>query len=164
MGALNCLATNGMFQIDEEDLGLLKGYHWNFAAGDTKRRYVLGTHRETHKMVYLHRLVARAGPGQWVDHRDGDTANCTRSNLRIATASQNQANSGRRCHKQSSRYKGVFATGTAGKFKAMLCNRHLGVFASEEEAAAAYDHAAQKKWGDFARLNFPIPDPAKEAA
>jgi hypothetical protein len=31
----------------------------------------------------------------------------------------------------------------------------IGVFATEEEAARAYDEVALREWGEFAPLNFP---------
>jgi hypothetical protein len=57
----------------------------------------------------------------------------------------------------SSIYKGVYWNTGCNKWLAKIgVNRkriHLGVFACEKEAAKAYNRAAIKYFGEFARLN-----------
>jgi hypothetical protein len=93
-----------------------------------------------------------------VDHIDRNPLNNTRSNLRPATNSQNQANR-RQSVRKTSRYKGVFWRKDAGKWQAWIrrnrIGRSLGFYLSETEAALAYDRAAVEEWGEFARPNFP---------
>jgi hypothetical protein len=59
----------------------------------------------------------------------------------------------------TSRFRGVCWIRKTGLFVAQIHpgrrNIHLGNFASEEEAAHAYDRAALKFFGDAAQLNFP---------
>jgi len=66
----------------------------------------------------------------------------------------------RRPHRRaSSSYKGVSWHARDSKWYASLdCNKAsywLGYFATEVDAARAYDAAALQHFGDFARLNFP---------
>ncbi len=96
----------------------------------------------------------------WIDHIDGDGLNNTRANLRPVTPAQNSANRRTRIDSASG-YKGVYRNGPRGKpWRAQICvaytKRHLGLFDTAEEAAHAYDHAAQVAHGEFARLNFPM--------
>lgn len=88
------------------------------------------------------------------DHKDGDGLNNTRDNLRLANRSQNAANR-RKALGCSSDYKGVYKRGS--KFLAMITEkgklRHLGTFREELKAAQAYNDAALKIYGEFARLN-----------
>lgn len=94
-----------------------------------------------------------------VDHINGDGLDNRRSNLRLATSSQNGANIPAPSHNTSG-YKGVSLYKRTGRWRAYAgANaRHLGYFATAEEAARAYDAAATETWGNFARLNFPRQD------
>jgi hypothetical protein len=102
----------------------------------------------------LHRLLLP----DWaeIDHIDGDGLNNCRSNLRAATHSQNQGNTRKRLG-TSSQFKGVCWSKCAGKWRAYIRSdgklKFLGYFASEFEAAQAYNSAALEKWGSFAKVN-----------
>jgi hypothetical protein len=109
------------------------------------------------RRVMLHRLILglTAADRFEVDHADGDGLNNKRSNLRVATRSENAAN--RRVNSNNRlQVKGVCLR-PGGKFEANIkVNgelRYLGCFETVEEAAAAYNHAALKRSGDFARLS-----------
>lgn len=79
------------------------------------------------------------------------------SNCRWATRSQQMKNT--RPHSRrnkKSRFKGVssYFTGDGIRWNARVNCKHIGSFASEEEAARAYDAAAREQYGEFAHLNF----------
>lgn len=96
-------------------------------------------------------------PEPYVDHIDGDGMNDAWANLREATPSQNQIN--RVSNKGTTQYRGVFRTKKSRNFQVQIqVNRkryYLGGFQKVEDAARAYDDAAVKYHGSFARLNFP---------
>lgn len=102
-----------------------------------------------------------------VDHEDRNGLNNQSSNLRAATSSQNQANK-RKYKNGTSTYRGVCWKKDRGTFHAQISingkTRSLGYFTNEEDAARAYDAAALKQFGEFARLNFPQPAQLKAAA
>lgn len=103
----------------------------------------------------MHRLLMDAGKGQQIDHANGDGLDNRRANLRFCTSSQNNWNSK---PKGNSPYKGI-SQRASGKWYAMICRdrKHywLGMHDTPEEAARAYDEAAKRLHGEFARLNFP---------
>jgi HNH endonuclease/AP2 domain len=107
--------------------------------------------------VYLHRLIAGAGPGEYVDHRDRDPNNNRRSNLRLCTQGQNIANARKRTthngRKPTSKFKGVCWAAWTNCWRVTCKGKHVGYFHSEEEAARAYDREARHTFGEFAKTN-----------
>lgn len=105
--------------------------------------------------IYLHREIAGTPVGLITDHVNGDRLDNRRANLRIATPSQNGANSSGRQRK--SPYRCVYQHKPSGRWIAQVSEggkpQHLGIFDTPEEAAIAYDLAALTRWGQFARTN-----------
>ena len=108
------------------------------------------------RKVYLHCFILSLPKGVLTDHKDGNTLDCRRSNLRPSTYSQNASN--RAARGRRSRFKGVAPAPKQGRWEARVGSptTYIGTFDSEEMAAIAYDCAARAKWGDFARPNFPL--------
>ena len=106
--------------------------------------------------TYMHRLIMDVKKNEYVDHINGDTMDNRECNLRICTLEQNQANQMKRKNKTKSIYKGV-SINRIGKYIAYIGFKnkyiHLGCFNDEKEAALAYNEAAKKYFGDFARIN-----------
>lgn len=106
--------------------------------------------------IRLHRLLVEAKYGELVDHIDRNGLNNTAGNLRIVTEAGNAQN---RSHSVGRKYKGIYWCSSQGKYHAHIKfdgkKRHLGSFATDVEAAQAYDFAAIKHFGDYAALNFP---------
>ncbi len=115
-------------------------------------------------MQRLHRfLLGLTDPKIIVDHEDRNGLNNQRGNLRVATKSQNEANSCKQ-HGTTSRFKGVSWNKRGGKWEAQIAHRHLGCFADEMSAALAYDTAARKHFGEFCNCNFPPKKPSEAVA
>lgn len=90
-----------------------------------------------------------------VDHKNHNTLDNRRRNLRFATQAQQNAN--RLKHYGGSRFKGVYLRSDGRKWVAQIKTgskaRYLGSFETEELAARAYNREAKKAWGKFAKLN-----------
>lgn len=140
--------------VDAADEHLVTAHNW-IVGKDGYVRTTVQRNRQT-VSVLMHYLILGDRGGLFGDHRDRDKLNNRRGNLRIATRSQNNAN--RRIQKNNrSGFKGVRRSG--GRFQARLhCDKRVvfaGMFDTAEEAARAYDHAANEHFGEFAYLNFP---------
>lgn len=147
--------------VDLSDLHLVAPFRWT-AQQSTGTTYAT-TRTETHgPKVYMHRLIFGAmSSGKIVDHRNMNGLDNRRFNLREATHSENHANAIRPSWSfvPTSRFKGVAFNTRRNKWQAAIhvngSRIHLGLFGDEMDAALAYDNAAVKYFGEFARLNFP---------
>lgn len=97
-------------------------------------------------------------PSMWIDHIDGDRQNNRIGNLRLATPSQNIRNTTVPYGKV--RFKGVDYEGRTGRYSARIYvggrRRRLGHYSTAEAAAEAYDAAAIKHFGAFAKTNLAL--------
>lgn len=110
----------------------------------------------------MHRLLMSAPAHLVVDHRDNDSLNNTRANLRVTTVNRNTQWS-LRCSAVSG-YLGVQRRSIKGGYRYRVrlsdggTERNLGTFGCPIEAARAYDRAAIAAHGPFAATNFPPTD------
>jgi hypothetical protein len=158
----------GEYTIVDPDVYYQKcQYKWiYFGAG--KKSYVIREikiGRNKTKRIYMHREIMKARKGRVVDHRNGEGLDNRGANLRLATYSQNMANRAKTKKRTSSKYIGVsIEKGCKSWRVAIRVNGKqmwLGSFKNEIDAARAYDCAALKYHGEFARLNFPREDYVK---
>lgn len=148
------LPSGHVVLIDTADAPLVDGHHW--CANTTKLTTYAQAGGQRRPLVLMHRLILGAPVGVLVDHRNGNGLDNRRANLRLATRSQNGANSGL-SRRNTSGYKGVSWRSDLGRWHSSIKidgrSRHLGYFNSREDAAQAYNAAAVEAWGPFARLN-----------
>jgi len=168
------LDKSGLFAwVSEEDRELLK-FNWKAKQSGTKkfphyyafRKEYIGGHGieyYLHTEVWERMMGARLPKDFLVDHINGDKLDDRRSNLRLATRTDNEANKPKRRTQSggapSSQYKGVsFVPGGREKcWRVTLTYEHkqirLGAYTTEKEAAEVYNEAAVHYFGEFAYLN-----------
>jgi hypothetical protein len=149
--------------VDDEDYEHLNQFKW-YAQSGKRGTFYAARHAPSgpkkHDLIFMHRAILGLSPEQFGDHINGDGLDNQRHNLRPATRSQNARNAKKRIDGLTSPYKGVSWTTRERRWRAVIqsppkkyCD--LGFYRSEEEAARAYDVAADIIFGEFARLNFP---------
>ena len=154
--------SEGKFTIvDPSDFYRLNSFDW-LASGRDDNLYaarVIRSQSGRLNTILMHREILKAPPGLLVDHRNTNSLDNRRSNLRLATPSQNSCNSRRDKSNTYSRYRGVSFSKRKGKwFATIRVNGRkiwLGYFDNELDAARAYDMAAKQYHKEFACLNFP---------
>jgi hypothetical protein len=109
------------------------------------------------RSVYLHQILLETFCDTEIDHINGDKMDNRRCNLRFATHAQNNQNKGLR-RDSTTGYKGVCFDKRSGKYIAYINangkRTYLGYFKDKLSAAYAYDAAALKLHGEYARPNF----------
>lgn len=108
------------------------------------------------RVVRIHQIVLPAPAGFEVDHINGNPFDNRRCNLRLASRSQNAANS-RLNRANTSGYKGVYWHKTTKRWHARIHvngrTKSLGYFHTAAAGGAAYDRAALENFGPYARPN-----------
>ncbi len=143
--------TGELILVDDGDYERLSRYRWSLN----------GSGYPQSSLGLLHRVIAGAQKGEYVDHANTDKLDCRRANLRLCRQSQNLSNR-RKVAVRSSRYKGVTWRKDTQKWMARITSRQtgrlisLGCFEDEIEAAKEYDEAARAQYGEFARCNFEV--------
>ena len=102
---------NGIILVDTEDVDRLKRYQWYIKdkLKENHRHYVaakMGT-----RTVKLHRYLMGEPEGMVVDHRNRDTFDNRKTNLRVTSSSANNLNTAKRCTNQSGRTGVYFKEG-----------------------------------------------------
>lgn len=104
----------------------------------------------------LHKFLIDTKCGMQIDHVNRDPLDNRRKNLRVCKPSDNQHNQ-RPQRGRSSPYKGVYWSKESRKWRAVITldgkQKLLGSFTLEIDAARAYDSAALRFYGEFARIN-----------
>ena len=138
--------------IDDEDWPVVAGRTWCAV----RHHNTFYAKSSRHPSVMLHRLILPVPGGYQVDHINGDGLDNRRLNLRMATHGQNQQN-GAKPRNNTSGLKGVVRKGTlwGAQIRSGGKAYYLGTFSTRLQAAWAYDDAARRLHGEFARLNFP---------
>ena len=151
--------TQGQYaKVDPEDFKYLNLFKWyaNKSRGGFYARRVIYIDGKI-KVIHMHRLVMNYDGELCIDHKNQNSLDNRKANLRIATAAENRVNSPRNVSK-SSKYRGVCLKKELNKWQASIGYEgkhiHLGYFDNEEDAAKAYDEAARKYYGEYAVLNF----------
>lgn len=152
------LQNKHVLLIDEIDLDLLSSYHWftfcprkgytYYVRSDTKCNVLL-----LHRLI-LERMLGRTlSRNERVDHINRNGLDNRRSNLRLATHSQNMINRKLQAN-NSSGYRGVYWHTRDKKWISQIRvnnkSVYLGCFLEIQDAVSAYQDAAKKYFGDFA--------------
>ena len=107
-------------------------------------------------MRQMHRELLRCKAREKGDHRNHDTLDNRRSNLRVCTSLSNAWNQKKRSTNTSG-YKGVTWIEDRRKWRAQICvkgkHRFLGEFDLIQDAVEAYDEGAREHFGEFAHCN-----------
>ena len=137
--------------VDEDDRALLEEHNWHVYRRRHRTSYV---QRPGSPVVYLHREIMSAGPGEVVDHINGNGLDNRRANLRLCTPAENGANA-KLSRRSTTGVKGVHYEEFTKKYRAEICRNRkkyrLGRYDTLNEAAEARRKAEIALFGEFSR-------------
>ncbi|MDE2097604.1 MAG: HNH endonuclease [Patescibacteria group bacterium] len=150
------LENGGSTLVDANMVNFLSQYKW-YRSWDG---YVFSSFRIGEKTITkgMGAFILQTDNGIQCDHINGDKNDNRIVNLRAVTPQQNQWNQGKRNpDKSTSKFKGVYwcKGHNAWRSQIRINGRkiHLGTSKTEQEAAMKYNKAAEKHFGQYARLN-----------
>lgn len=162
------LNNNVMAFVDDEDFDRVNKFKW-YAKSVGKNKVGFYAARNFHfiksdgsptgRTVFMHRFILGvenvSHKDNEIDHKNNNTLDNRKINLRISTRSQNCVN--RRNYMSITGFRGV-SVRPSGRFAAAIkINQKakvIGTFDTAELAAKAYDEKAKELFGEFANLNF----------
>lgn len=140
--------------VDDEDYASLSRRRWRLSTKGYAERTGIKKGETARSTILMHREILKVKSGMWVDHINGDKLDNRRNNLRLVTPSQNRMNSVGR----TNILKGVSWNAKKKNWLASIRLEgktiYLGSFTNQKDAALAYDRAAKKLFGRYAKLNF----------
>lgn len=144
--------------VDAADYDYLIQWNWTLRyARNGKILYAVRYKRvPKRKSILMHRFILNVKKSKEIDHRNGNGLDNRRFNLRICTRLQNSWN--QKINKNNkSDYRGVHWKKSVNKWCSQITKKSkvftLGSFDKKDDAAKAYNEAAKKHYGKFARLN-----------
>lgn len=147
-------------KVSPEDYARLSRWkwqaHWFKRSFYATRSFTISPKKRITILMHREVLGLIRGDKRLGDHRNQDTLDNRRGNLRTATSSQNVQNSCTRCD-SSTGLRGVDFHRPTKKWQARVqlhgTRIYLGVFSNKREAIFAYRKAARELHGEFARFS-----------
>jgi hypothetical protein len=165
--------TTRTILVDDEDYDRISKFKW-YGHGRTKQTIARNIYyvekKEIHASGYETPIIFRKKCAKYVslacevmqqfdcmfDHKDRNSCNNQKDNLRKCTTAQNNINTTKR-KGTSSKYRGVSWNPINKKWIAAIRHKrikyYLGSFLKEEDAAQVYNTKAKELFGDFVVLN-----------
>jgi len=142
--------------VDDADFESLNKFKWCCSKFGYAVRAGKRDSNSKQPTIRMHRVIINAPKNYDVDHANRNRIDNRKENLRICTASENQWNRGTQ-QNNTTGFKGVSWSKSAGKFRACVRvgekRMYLEYYFTAIDAAKAYDAAAIKMHGEFARGN-----------
>jgi hypothetical protein len=145
--------------VDAADFGWLNQYNWHAVSALYKNRrsgwyacsQIDGQYTAMQRLI----LGLTFEDPRIAEHRNNNSLDNRRGNLRIVTQAQNLMNKAKHRDNQSG-YKGVILQGRRWRAQITVKGRRIiiGYYSCREDAAHAYDRASKIHHGEFGRTNF----------